>query len=39
MGIKFQDIDIKKHIYYFFNDISIKNFDLNKIKIDFKKYS
>ena len=28
------DIDIKNCTYYFFNDINIKNFDSNNIKID-----
>ena len=35
MSNKFKDIDIKNHLYYFFNDImNIKNIDPNKIKID-----
>ena len=39
MSNKFKDIDIKNHMYYFFNDIiNIKNFDPNKIKIDEKSY-
>ena len=34
-----KDIDIKNHKYYFFNDIiSIKDVDLNSIKIDEKSY-
>ena len=37
MGNEFKDIDIKSHIYYFFNDIiNITNFELNNIKIDEK---
>ena len=37
MNIKFKDIDIKNHRYYFFGDIiNIKIFDSNKIKIDEK---
>ena len=37
MNIKFKDIDIKNHKYYFFGDIiNTKNFDSNKIKIDEK---
>ena len=39
MSNKFKDIDIKNHMYYFFNDIiNMKNFDPNKIKIDEKSY-
>ena len=34
-----KDINIKNHTYYFFDDIiSIKDFDLNNIKIDEKSY-
>ena len=37
MSNKIKDIDIKKHTYYFFNDIiNMKNSDPNKIKIDEK---
>ena len=36
MSKKVKDIDIKNHTYYFSDDISIKNFDLNTIKIDEK---
>ena len=37
MSNKVKDIDIKSHRYYFFDDIiNIKNFDLNKNKIDEK---
>ena len=37
MSNKVKDIDIKNHRYYFFDDIiNIKNFDLNKNKIDEK---
>ena len=37
MSNKVKDIDIKNHIYYFFNYIiNIKNFDPNNIKIDEK---
>ena len=38
MGNKFKDIDIKSRKYYFFNDINIRNFDPNKIKVDEKSY-
>ena len=39
MSNKVKDIDIKNHAYYFFDDIiNIKNFDLNKNKIDEKSY-
>ena len=39
MSNKIKDIDIKKHTYYFFNNIiNIKNFDPNNIKIDEKSY-
>ena len=39
MSNKFKDIDIKNHMYYFFNSIiNIKIFDPNKIKIDEKSY-
>ena len=34
MSNKVKDISIKNHICYFFNDINIKNFDPNNIKID-----
>ena len=34
-----KDINIKNHIYYFFDDITnIKDFDPNDIKIDQKSY-
>ena len=36
MTNKVKDIDIKNRTYYFFDDINIKNFDLNNIKIDEK---
>ena len=36
MSIKVKDIDIKNRTYYFFDDINIKNFDLNNIEIDEK---
>ena len=37
MSNKVKDIDIKNYTYYFFDDIiNIKNFDLNKNKIDEK---
>ena len=37
MSNKAKNLDIKKHTYYFSNDIiNIKNFDLNNIKIDEK---
>ena len=36
---KFKDISIKKHTYYFFDDIiNIKNLDPDNIKIDRKLY-
>ena len=36
---KFKDISIKKHTYYFFDDIIyIKNLDPDNIKIDGKLY-
>ena len=36
---KVKDIDVKKHTYYFFNDImNIKKFDPSNIKIDVKSY-
>ena len=38
MRNKFKDIDRKNRIYYFFDDISIKIFDLNKIRINQKSY-
>ena len=38
MNNKFKDKDIKNRIYYFFDDINIKSFDPNKIKIDEKSY-
>ena len=43
MGNTVKDINIKNHVYYFFDDtINIKIFDPNNIKIDeksYKKYS
>ena len=39
MSNKLKDTDIKNHTYYYFDDIiNIKNFNLNKIKIDEKSY-
>ena len=38
MSNKVKDIDIKNRIYYVFDDINIKHFDPNKIKIDEKSY-
>ena len=39
MSNKIKDRDIKNHTYYFFDDnINIKNFDLNNIKIDERSY-
>ena len=38
MSNKVKGIDIKNHTYYFFDDINIKNFYLNNIKIDEKPY-
>ena len=39
MSNKLKDTNIKNHTYYYFDDIiNIKNFDLNKIKIDEKSY-
>ena len=36
MSNKFNDMDIKKHRYFFDNIINTKNFDRYKIKIDEK---
>ena len=37
MSNKIEDISMKTHIYYFFNEIiNIKNFDLNNINLDGK---
>ena len=37
MSNKVKDISIKTHTYYFFNNnINIKNFDPNNVKIDEK---
>ena len=37
MGNKFNEIDIKNHAYYFFDDmINVKNLDPNEIKINEK---
>ena len=39
MSNKIKGISIKRHTYYFFNDIiNIKNFDPNNIKVDEKTY-
>ena len=38
MSNKVKDIDIKNRAYYFFDDINMKNFDLNIIKIDEMSY-
>ena len=38
MSNKVKDISINIHTYYFFNDINIKHFDPNNIKIDEKLY-
>ena len=38
MSNKVKDIDIKNRTYYFFDDIKMKNFYLNNIKIDEKSY-
>ena len=38
MSNKFKDISIKNRTYYFFDDINIKIFDPNNIKIDEKSY-
>ena len=38
MSNKVKDIDIKNSTYKFFDDMNIKNFDLNNIKIDEKSY-
>ena len=39
MRNKFQEIEIRNHTYYFFDDIiNMKNLDPNKIKIDEKSY-
>ena len=34
MSNKVKDTDTKNRTYYFFDGINIKNFDLNKIKLD-----
>ena len=34
MSNKVQYINIRNHAYYFFDDINIKDFDPNNIKID-----
>ena len=36
MSNKVKDISIKTHTYYFFDNINIKNFDPNNVKIDEK---
>ena len=33
-----KQINIKNRTYYFFNDINIKTFDPNRIKVDKKSY-
>ena len=38
MSNNVKDINIKNHTYYFFDDVNIKNFDPNNIKIDEKLY-
>ena len=38
MSNKVKDMDIKNSIYYFFDIINIKNFDLNNIKKNEKPY-
>ena len=39
MSNKVKDVGIKVHKYYFFNDdINIKTFDPNKVRIDDKSY-
>ena len=39
MSNNVKDINVKKHTYYFFDDVmNIKDFDLNNIKIDEKSY-
>ena len=39
MRNKFQEIEIRNHTYYFFDDIiNMKNLHPNKIKIDEKSY-
>ena len=36
MSNKFKDINIRKHIYYFCDIINMKNFDLNKNRVNEK---
>ena len=38
MSNKYKEIDIKNCIYYFFQDINIKNLNPNKIKINEKSH-
>ena len=38
MSHKVKDMDINNYAYYFFDDVSLKNFDPNNIKIDGKSY-
>ena len=38
MSNKIEDINIKSHTYYFFDDISINVFGPNNIEIDEKSY-
>ena len=38
MSHKVKDMPIKNRTYYFFNDINIKNVDLNNIKIEEKSH-
>ena len=38
MSNNVKDVNMKNHTYYFFDDINIKDFDPNNIKIDEKSY-
>ena len=38
MSNNVKDINIKNHTYYFFDDINIKEYDSNNIKLDEKSY-
>ena len=38
MSNNVKDVNMKNHTHYFFDDINIKDFDPNNIKIDEKSY-
>ena len=38
MSNNLKDVNMKNHTYYFFDDINIKDFDPDNIKIDEKSY-